>query len=666
MTISTTPSEVSYATDGVTTSFPIPFVFGTVDDLKVVLTDDDGNVTEVTTGFTTTGGNGSTGTLVFASAPEDEQTLTIIDDPALEQSTDYVSNDAFPAESHEEALDYLTRLVKRLSQQNLRALRTRDGDPLSGDDLILPSVQNRASRLMAFDADGKPEPAAAVDVPIEALTRSLIGALLHPQTPAESAAGVTPTNHAYPPGHVFRYLSDAQVNDVTTETASLDLTSALDNWINCGHSELYAPNGKYRVAGTVIAKNTGITICGESDYNTVFVADGSGPWLQIGDSDYTLIEHATVKNITHIAGANFTGDCLIKTKLAFQTYFERVRYKRTLNHPEDAIYILDNNSGEAELPVRVTFRDCYIDGANYAEGAPAVPCPCAIWNPSGIQVVIDNTHIQDTEIGIKCGVDPDNDDAYVGSNDDFADVYFLNNSRYQVGDRGSETTGARAFDLWKGGNVVVANSQIYLNNNGPDPALPGQRVARFNDEFANFSMTNCVVNFNSRADHAFTVKDGASVGMIQLNGNAFIANVASKELVEVESGGSVDATVIDETNYFQNPNTRGTYRYLLDTDVSTVDLGTASGIIIECTDGTSRTIGDFTNGAIGKEYRVEVYLSGGASLSITGNVSAGTTSGIDVDGTSGTISLQNGDVLLVYRSHFGQFEKYYAKILRIS
>lgn len=40
------------------------------------------------------------------------------------------------------------------------------------------------------------------------LTQQVIGQLLYPQTAAEIAAGVTPTNYAYPPGNVLRYGAD--------------------------------------------------------------------------------------------------------------------------------------------------------------------------------------------------------------------------------------------------------------------------------------------------------------------------------------------------------------------------------------------------------------------------------------------------------------------------
>jgi hypothetical protein len=160
MTIPATPSEVPYAGDDVSTTFPIPFVFDTSADITVILTDPDGTPAEITTGFSITGGGGSTGTLELDDPLEQNYTLTILDDPELTQPTDYPDNDAFPASAHEAALDRVTRQVKRLHQRVGRSLRVRDGDGSAGTDLLLPIEAARAGKFMAFDADGNPTTSA--------------------------------------------------------------------------------------------------------------------------------------------------------------------------------------------------------------------------------------------------------------------------------------------------------------------------------------------------------------------------------------------------------------------------------------------------------------------------------------------------------------------------
>jgi hypothetical protein len=156
MTITATPSEISYAGDGVTLAFAIPFPFDSSSDITVIETDADGTPTELSSGYTISGGSGSTGTCTFSAAPASGVTITILDDPELTQPLDYEPNDAFPEESHEDGLDRVTRLVKRLHQRVGRSLRVRDGDLSSGDELLLPLEESRAGKFLAFDANGQP------------------------------------------------------------------------------------------------------------------------------------------------------------------------------------------------------------------------------------------------------------------------------------------------------------------------------------------------------------------------------------------------------------------------------------------------------------------------------------------------------------------------------
>lgn len=156
MTIPAAPTEIAHAGDGVTLAFAISFVFDTSADIKVISTAADGTPTQITTGFSITGGGGSTGTCTFLVAPAALTTITLLDDPELTQTADYIANDAFPADAHEAALDRTVRQVKRLAGRVGRSIRVADGDNSSGDDLLLPIESTRASKFLAFDVDGQP------------------------------------------------------------------------------------------------------------------------------------------------------------------------------------------------------------------------------------------------------------------------------------------------------------------------------------------------------------------------------------------------------------------------------------------------------------------------------------------------------------------------------
>ena len=197
MTIAATASEIEYDGDGVTVNFPIPFAFDTAADLKVTQrVKATGVVTTLTTGFSVSGGNGSTGTLSFLTAPASTVAITILDNPALTQTADYTANDPFPAETHERALDRQARISKRLYQTIQHALRVDDGDVSAGAGMLLPAVATRAGKFLRFDDDGNPE-MADFDGDGTVLSQSIIAALLSPQTEGESGAGNVPANYAY-------------------------------------------------------------------------------------------------------------------------------------------------------------------------------------------------------------------------------------------------------------------------------------------------------------------------------------------------------------------------------------------------------------------------------------------------------------------------------------
>lgn len=263
MTVSSTASEISYATDGVTVNFPIPFAFETSADIVATLTDSSGNIQPFTS-FSTTGGGGSTGTLTTNAVQASGYTLTIFDDPIRSQTTDYISNDAFPADSHERALDKGVRISKRLYQMVRRALRTADGDPIT--DLTLGSVDNRKGKYLFFNAvTGAIE--YAVNIVTTTLSRSIIGALLNPQTAAESAAGVLPVNYFYPEGNVKRYGADPTgIADSTTAINGAIAVAAHMPGISGGF--VYLPAGTYKTTAALNISTDRINFYGDGIYAT--------------------------------------------------------------------------------------------------------------------------------------------------------------------------------------------------------------------------------------------------------------------------------------------------------------------------------------------------------------------------------------------------------------
>lgn len=126
MTVSSTTAKNTYSGDAATLVFAYTFRILDEDEIVVQLEDSSGNITTQTktTHYTVSGvGDAAGGNITFVSAPSATETVILKRGMALTQTTDYSENDAFPAETHEEALDRLTMIAQELDEEIDRAVR---------------------------------------------------------------------------------------------------------------------------------------------------------------------------------------------------------------------------------------------------------------------------------------------------------------------------------------------------------------------------------------------------------------------------------------------------------------------------------------------------------------------------------------------------------------
>lgn len=132
MTVTAQEARIEYAGNSSTTAFSYPYLFFQADDLEVWLTDGTGEgvLQILNTDYTVSGVmNPSGGSINFAVAPPAGQTVIIINSPDIAQPNHYVNADDFPAKSHEQALDRLTKICQRLDDRITRAVRAPDHTP---------------------------------------------------------------------------------------------------------------------------------------------------------------------------------------------------------------------------------------------------------------------------------------------------------------------------------------------------------------------------------------------------------------------------------------------------------------------------------------------------------------------------------------------------------
>lgn len=198
MTVASTVSRIEYDGTGTSVSYSVPYYFLADSHLKVVLTEkatgveDDPLVLDTDYAVTGAGDMMGGGFVTPVAVVPVTHTITIIREPDLLQSTDYLRRDTFPAESHEMALDKLTMAVQRAFDRIARCVQVSDTGSLPPADLIQSVLDATAA------AEAAAVQAAAEVVDAEAAKNAAQLA----QAAAEAAAGtVTPVGnqiHAAP------------------------------------------------------------------------------------------------------------------------------------------------------------------------------------------------------------------------------------------------------------------------------------------------------------------------------------------------------------------------------------------------------------------------------------------------------------------------------------
>lgn len=159
MTVSSTTTRNSYSGNGSTTEFAYGFKIFDDDDITVIIrTDATGAETAKTktTHYTVSGvGSASGGNVTFTSGnvPTSAQTVVLLRTTARTQLTDYVANDPFPAESHEDALDKLTFITQELEEQLGRSLKVSQTNVIATSEFTADATA-RANKLLGFDGSG--------------------------------------------------------------------------------------------------------------------------------------------------------------------------------------------------------------------------------------------------------------------------------------------------------------------------------------------------------------------------------------------------------------------------------------------------------------------------------------------------------------------------------
>ncbi len=185
MTVADTPRRVSYTGDGTTTAFTVTFPFFEVavylsTDLVNPLTDDD-------TLYTVAGGDGTTGTVNFVTAPASGVGVVIAGVTSKTQSIDFVDNNDFPADNFEDGLDRAMLVAQEISERQGQSLRA----PISSAAIAPLDFVGNPGTMVYVNSSGVPvlsDPATVLEESLEGATEAATDAAAASATAAAASA----------------------------------------------------------------------------------------------------------------------------------------------------------------------------------------------------------------------------------------------------------------------------------------------------------------------------------------------------------------------------------------------------------------------------------------------------------------------------------------------
>ena len=159
MTVSSTTVKNSYSGNGSTTQFAYGYKIFADSDLIVIIRSAAGTETvkTLTTHYTVAGaGDASGGSITFTSGntPASGQTVVIIREVPQTQAIDYIANDPFPAESHEEGLDRATMTTQQVQEELDRSIKLSRTNTMTSTEFTVGAT-DRANKILAFDSSGE-------------------------------------------------------------------------------------------------------------------------------------------------------------------------------------------------------------------------------------------------------------------------------------------------------------------------------------------------------------------------------------------------------------------------------------------------------------------------------------------------------------------------------
>ena len=324
MAISSTTTKNSASANGTQHSFPYSFKIFADGDLTVIVRSANGTETVkslntdyiVTNAGNANGGNvlfkfntGNSNDAHFSSSdkrPQSGETVLIRRNLTLTQGTDYVENDPFPAESHENALDRITMIAQQLQEAIDRSLKISRTNTMTNTEFTVGAT-DRANKILSFDSAGEITITTAIgtsrgnwaastayaerDIVKDTSTNNVF-IVNTAHTSSGSQPLTTNANSAK-----YTLLVDAASATTSANNAASSATAAANSATAAAASETAAANATVNVqlVEDFATKTTGEVVAGTGKFSSeAHALGGTGVTDQVGASKEWAIDPGTV------------------------------------------------------------------------------------------------------------------------------------------------------------------------------------------------------------------------------------------------------------------------------------------------------------------------------------------------------------------------------------
>ncbi len=274
MTVSSTTVKNSYSGNGSTTQFAYGYKIFADSDLIVIIRSAAGTETvkTLTTHYTVAGaGDASGGSITFTSGntPASGETVVIIREVPQTQAIDYIANDPFPAESHEEGLDRATMTTQQVQEELNRSIKLSRTNTMTSTEFTVGAT-DRANKILAFDSSGE------ISVTQELGTYKGTDATV--TTEAYNVRDIIKSTTTAQLNNVYICIADAVVGDSLTDTDHFELlvdavtaatsaTAAASSATAAANSATASANSATASANSASAASTSETNAATSETN---------------------------------------------------------------------------------------------------------------------------------------------------------------------------------------------------------------------------------------------------------------------------------------------------------------------------------------------------------------------------------------------------------------